>query len=338
MSAELTPPGELLAFLKDEDNFLIVCHLNPDGDALGSAGALSMALGAIGKRTILLCRDAVPAFYEFLPGSRAFFTFSNVQASGIPLQEFGNLILVDCNELRRTGMEKSPLAHFSFRSTAVIDHHETESVFGDIRWVAPETAATGMMIHAIIRELGVALTKDMAVNLYAALVVDTGNFRFENTTSEVLRVAAALAEAGAVPHKIHRELNETWSEGRFRLFARVMNSILVEDGVATIVLTRKMFEETSTSADDTENFVSFPMIMKDITISFLLREVDSLDYKVSLRSKGEVNVARIAEAFGGGGHKNAAGCNIKADLETAKAEVLKRLREQMRASHRAPRE
>ncbi|HEX8949722.1 MAG TPA: bifunctional oligoribonuclease/PAP phosphatase NrnA [Dissulfurispiraceae bacterium] len=333
MSAELTPPGELLAFLKSEDNFLIVCHLNPDGDALGSAAALSVALGAMGKKTVLLCRDAVPAFYEFLPGSRSFFTFSNAQASGIPLQEFGNLILVDCNEIGRTGMERSPLAHLSFRTTVVIDHHETESVFGDIRWVIPETAATGMMIHAIIRRLGVALTKDMAINLYAALVVDTGNFRFENTTPEVLKVAAALAEAGAVPHMIHGELNETWSGGRFRLFARVMNSVRIEDGIAIIVLTKRMFEDTSTSADDTENFVSFPMVMRDITISFLLREVDCSDYKVSLRSKGAINVARIAEAFGGGGHKNAAGCNIKADLGTAEAEVLKRIREQLKNSN-----
>ncbi len=326
-------PPELFNLLQSEDGFLIAAHLNPDGDALGSAIALAMALEKMGKRTLLVCRDAVPEQYKFLPEYQRFYTFDNVPASGVDIREFSTLVLVDCNEIRRTGMEKSPLANLTFRTTAVIDHHETEKAFGDIRWVAPEIAATGMLIYYILRELAVEITKDIAINLYTALVLDTGNFRFENTTSEVLAVAAALAEAGAPPHIIHRELNESWSEGRFKLFVSLLNTLYIEDCIAITAVTRKMFEETGTTTDDTETFVSFPKIMKKIEVTALLREDGPTETKVSLRARGGINMARIAESFGGGGHKNAAGCTIKADIETAKAEVLRKVKEQMASNH-----
>jgi phosphoesterase RecJ-like protein len=226
-------------------------------------------------------------------------------------------------------MERSGLAHLTFQTSAVIDHHETEKEFGDIKWVVPEIAATGMMIYYIIKALGLPITKEMAINLYTALIVDTGNFRFENTSPEVLVVAAALAEAGAPPHMIHHELNESWSEGRFNLFVKLLNTVRIEDGIAIMTVTKKMFEETASSPDDTESFVSFPKVIKKVEVSVLLREVSENDYKASLRSRGDINVARIAESFGGGGHKNAAGCNIKADIETAKAEIIRQVKEQM---------
>ncbi|MCL5236589.1 MAG: bifunctional oligoribonuclease/PAP phosphatase NrnA [Nitrospirae bacterium] len=325
----MIPPAHLLDFLKREDSFIIAAHLSPDGDALGSALALSMALEKLGKRTLLLCRDSVPEHYLFLPGYERFCTFDTAVSSGIAIQEFRNLILVDCNEIKRTGMERSVLAYLTFQASAVIDHHETEKEFGDFKWVAPDIAATGMMIYYLIKALGIAVTKEMAINLYTALIVDTGNFRFENTSPEVLVVAAALTEAGAPPHLIHRELNESWSEGRFKLFIKLLNTIRIEDGIAITTITKRMFEETSTSPDDTESFVSFPQVMKKIRVAILLREVSENDYKASLRSRGAINVARIAESFGGGGHKNAAGCNIKADIETARAGLIRQVKEQM---------
>lgn len=325
----MIPPTRLLDFLKGENNFAIAAHLNPDGDALGSALALSLAVEKLGKRTLLLCRDAVPEQYLYLPGYERFYTFDTAASSGVALDEFSNLILVDCNEIKRTGMERSVLSHISFRTSTVIDHHETEKEFGDIRWVMPDIAATAMMIYYIVKALGVAITKEIAINLYTGLVVDTGNFRFENTSPEVLAVAAALAGAGAPPHVIHRELNETWSEGRFNLFVRLLNTLEMQDGIAITTVTRQMFEETGSSADDTESFVSFPKVMRSVKVSVLLREVNEAEYKVSLRSRGGINVARIAEAYGGGGHKNAAGCSMKAELETVKAEIVRKVKEQM---------
>ncbi|MBI3592619.1 MAG: bifunctional oligoribonuclease/PAP phosphatase NrnA, partial [Nitrospirae bacterium] len=309
----MIPPADLLDFLRSEDAFVIAIHLNPDGDAIGSAIALSMALQKMGKKTVLLCRDSVPSQYRFLPGRENFYSFDNVLESGVRLRDFRNLILVDCNEISRTGMEKSKISDVTFGKSAVIDHHETEKAFGDIRWILPDIAATGMMIYYLIKALDIKITEAMAANLYAALVVDTGNFRFPNTTPEALSIAAELAGAGANPYMIYKEINESWTEGRFRLFMKVLNTLTIEDGIAITYVTRRMFEATSTSPDDTESFASVARVMRDIKVAVFLREIGDDNYKVSLRSSDDLNVADIAGFFGGGGHKNAAGCTIKAD-------------------------
>lgn len=322
----MVPPAELLNFFRNEDYFLIATHMSPDGDTLGSSLALSLALQKIGKKTFLLNNDMVPKEYAFLPGYERFYTFENIQDSGYRLQDFKRIVLIDCNDLDRVTDDKSWLSNFNLQTSAVIDHHETEKPFGDIRWIIPDSPATGLMIFYVIKALGVDLSEDMAINLYAAIAVDTGNFRYGNTTSEVLRVAADLTDAGARPHIISTELYESWTESRFRLFIKTLNTLQIEDGIAITTVTRKMLAETSTSPDDIENFVSYPRTIKDINVSVLLREIDDNYYKVSLRSKDSINVARVAAAFGGGGHKSAAGVRIKGDIETVKAKLIKQIK------------
>ena len=316
------PPEDIVAFFKKGDGFFIASHFNPDADTLGSACALGMALEKLGKRSILVCRDAVPQQYSFLPGLKRFLTFDAVN---IDYALYKNLVLVDCNHIKRTGLEKSTLASTEFTASTVIDHHETDRVFGDIRWVVPRIAATGIMVYYLIKALGVTITEPMASNLYAALVVDTGNFRFPNTSPDVLRVAADLAEAGANPYLIYRSINESWSEGRFRLFIKVLGTLSITNGIAITHVTKKMFEETATTPDDTESFASFALIMKDIKVAVFIRERDDYTCKLSLRSVEEINVEKVAASYGGGGHKNAAGCVAQGELETVKAELLKRL-------------
>ncbi len=319
------PPEDIVDFFKRSDGFFIVSHFNPDGDTLGSACALGMALEKLGKRAILVCRDSVPQQYVFLTGLDRFLTFEDVSSRNIDRSLYRNLVLVDCNHITRTGLEKSSLASTEFAISTVIDHHETDGVFGDIRWVAPRIAATGIMVYYLIKALGVTITEPMAYNLYSALVVDTGNFRFSNTSPDVLRVAADLAEAGAYPYLIYRSINELWSEGRFRLFIKVLGTLTINNGIAIVHVTRKMFEETLTTADDTENFASFALLMKDIKVAAFIREIDDYTCKVSLRSVEETNVEKVAASYGGGGHKNAAGCVAKGDMGTVRDELIKRL-------------
>lgn len=316
----MLPPKELLDFLKNEDNFIIATHMSPDGDALGSTIALSMALKKMGKKTVLLCKDAIPTQYKFLPGQEKFITFQSLQPSTF------NLILLDCNDIDRVTTDKIELSAISYKLSVVIDHHETEKSFGNIRWIMPHSAATGLMVYHLIKHLDVEITEEMAVNLYSAIAVDTGNFRYENTSPEVFQVVSDLQKAGAKPHKIYRELYESWPLGRFNLFMKVINTLSIEEDIAVVYVTRKMFQETSTSPDDIEHFVEFPRIMKNINVSVLFREVDDNFYKVSLRSKDDINVAQVAALFGGGGHKNAAGFRISSDFETAKKEILEKLR------------
>ncbi|OGW32057.1 MAG: hypothetical protein A3J81_03340 [Nitrospirae bacterium RIFOXYB2_FULL_43_5] len=314
----MIPPKKLLHFLKKENNFVIAAHISPDGDALGSSIALSMALESLGKKTIVYDKDPVPEFYKFLPGSERF--TDSISNSKSKIQ---NLILIDCNDAERAGIEK-----LQFASSAVIDHHETARDFGDIRWIDPKSPATGLMIFYLIKELGVTVTKAIAANLYTAIAIDTGTFRYSNTTPAVLRVSAELIEAGAGPSYIAENLYETWTDGRFRLLQKVLNTLEIYNDIAITHVTLDMFRETGAAISDTETFPGFPRKLRSIKISALFREIENNHYKISLRSKGrDVNVAKIAEIFGGGGHSNAAGYKIRADFKAAKEALLKAVRE-----------
>jgi phosphoesterase RecJ-like protein len=265
----------------------------------------------MGKKTFVFSRDPVPKYYRFLTGHDKFISRVKKAAKEDPV-----LVLVDCNSPARAGIEG-----YSFRKAIVIDHHETERDFGDMRWVDHTAAATGIMIFYLLRALRITITKDIAENLYTAISVDTGTFRHSNTTREVLRVSAELVSAGADPHRVAVNLYESWDQKRFRLLVMALNTLEVRNGIAVIHVTRKMFKETHTRSEDTEHFSNFPRMIGSIRMAVLLRELDSGEWKASLRARGGVNVARLAEKFGGGGHENAAGFKIKADLKAVK-EVL----------------
>jgi bifunctional oligoribonuclease and PAP phosphatase NrnA len=333
---KLVPPAELVDTLRSRDNYLITTHVNPDGDAIGSAVALAMALESIGKKTVLLNKHKMPLQYTFMPGHEKFHTFETFQAAGLRAADFDTLLLVDCNNPERIGLENKeqhPAIEEMKRAVSggiysmVVDHHQTENAFGLMKWIVPGAAATGMMVYAVIKALGAEITEAIVKNIYTAIAVDTGNFRFDNTDAEVFRLAAELTERGAVPGEIYEELYESFSSGRFRLFLAVISTLEIIGDIAIVYVTKKLLEETATGADDTENFVSFARQMRDVRISILIRELGLHECKLSLRSKRDLNVAAVAASFNGGGHKNAAGCRIKADIETAKKMVLEKIRE-----------
>ena len=305
-------PDELIQFIAREKKFFIATHINPEGDALGSALALAMALESMGKEAVVYDRDPVPATYRFLPGHERFTTsLASLTSDGPPL------ILLDCNEPGRAGIDSIPIPF-----SAVIDHHETEKGFGQIRWIEPHAAATGVMVQALVKKLGVLITRDMATNLYTAISIDTGTFRYSNVTSDVLRAAAELLDSGADPAAVAEGLYETWSKGRFMLLIAVLNTLELTDGLAMTVVTKEMFMRTGTSAEDTENFSNFPRMIGESEVSAFFRETED-GWKVSLRSRGAVNVARIADGFRGGGHRNAAGYHVRGDLKKAKQSLIK---------------
>jgi len=315
----LRVPEDIVSFLRKEDDFLIATHINPEGDALGSSIALSMALELMRKRVILYDRDPVPYFYRFLPGHERFSNSITPEASRI-----SNLILLDCNDPERAELSDFVREYRPF--TVIIDHHETRRDSGDLRWIVPSAAATGQMIYHLIKEMGIGLTEEMATNLYTAIAIDTGTFRYSNTDSSVLLDASELVNAGADPSSIATALYDTWSRERFELLVHTLNTMeirKVEDKVwvAITVVTREMFQRTGTGAADTENFANFPRMIDNVLVSAFFREIED-GWKVSLRAKGGINVAKIAEAFGGGGHRNAAGYRIKGDLDKAKEALM----------------
>jgi len=306
-------PKEIVSVLKKEKVFFIATHINPDGDAIGSALALSSALESLGKEVHVYNRDRVPEFYQFMPGYRRFKTGLKNALTKKPV-----LVLLDCNSPERAALE-----HYSFRRSVVIDHHETETDFGDIRWVVPASAATGLMIFYLIKAMGVALTRDMSTNLYTAIAVDTGTFRYSNTSSEVLKASAELIEAGANPAFTADCLYERWGINRFDLLVMTLHNLEIKNDIAVMYITEDMFQKTDTTPEDTENFANFPRMIQTVKIAAVFRDIGNGFWKVSLRSKGNVNVAKIAELYGGGGHKNAAGFKIKGSVKSVKEKLFR---------------
>lgn len=318
-------PEEIISYLKEKDDFLIATHINPEGDALGSSIALSIALESIGKKVIVYDRDPVPYFYRFLPGHERF-------TNSIPdlVHPIPNLILLDCNDPERADLTDFVRKHQPFM--VVIDHHETEREFGDIRWIVPNASATGQMIFHLIRALGINISSEIATNLYTAIAIDTGTFRYSNTDASTLLDASELVMAGAEPAFIATSLYDTWSRGRFELLILTLNTMEIRQGIAITVVTKEMFQKTGTDASDTENFANFPRMMSDVKISAFFREIEG-GWKVSLRSKGDINVAEIAEAFGGGGHRNAAGYKIEGSLLEAKESLIREIKDRGAGLH-----
>ena len=307
-------PSELTEFVKKEDDFFIASHFNPEGDALGSSIALHMALKSLGKRSVVFNRDLVPDTYRFLPGSD--------MVTGVVPAKIDNLLLLDCNSSGRAGLEKCIIG-----VSAVIDHHLTSDGFGDIRWVVPECPATGLMVFNLLKVMGADISEEMAINLYTAIGIDTGIFRYSNTSYECLAASAELVRMGADPGMIAERLFNNYSRNRFLLLKETLNSIDLRDGIAVTVITAGMYISTGTTSADTENFVNYPLLMGDVQVAMLFRQLGNDSWKVSLRSKGTVDVSIVATAFGGGGHRNAAGCEINAGLQEAKERLLKKLKD-----------
>jgi bifunctional oligoribonuclease and PAP phosphatase NrnA len=313
-------PKEIISVFKKEEVFLLATHIHPDGDAIGSVLSLSFALESLGKETYVYNKDRVPDLYRFMPGCKKFrSTLRNIS------EKKPVLILLDCNSPERAALEG-----YSFRKTVVIDHHQTEKDFGDVRWIVPGAAATGLMVFHLIKSLGGTISKEIAQNIYTAISADTGTFRYSNTSSDVLRASAELIDAGADPALISESLYNHWDRNRFELFLATLNNLEMIDDLAIICITRKMFEDTKTLPEDAENFSNFPRMIKSVKIAALFREAGDGLWKVSLRSKGNVNVAKTAERFGGGGHRNAAGFRISGSFDSVKERFLSEAKRSLR--------
>lgn len=289
------------AFIREGSSFVIATHLNPDGDALGSALALAAGIRQTGRSALVYDRDGVIPGLEFLPGSGEILSsLAGIETAGM------DLIVLDCNKPERAGVLGTP-----FRRTLVIDHHVTEAEFGDVRWIDPAEPATGLMVHRLLADLGVAVTRDIATDIYSAIAVDTGTFRYPCTTGETVAAAAALIDAGADPSWVADRLYNNWSPARFRLLVEFLGSADIRGAVCVTTITLEMFARTCTTHADTENFVNFPLMVEDIRLSAAMRETAPGSWRVSLRSKGDCDVSGVAERFGGGGHRNASGCTIE---------------------------
>lgn len=311
--------SKLLSLIRKNRSFLIACHINPEGDAIGSILALALALRKMGKKDIcLLSRDGVPEILQFLPSSKLIRQVP-------PKKIYDVLFIVDCNTLQRTGFQE-----LKARNVAIIDHHvppddaRSSELYRTLAasFIDPGAAATGILIYKVINSLKVPIERSIATCLYTAILVDTGGFRYSNTSPESLKIACHLVRAGARPWDITKEIFESVPYKSMKLLGLSLATLDRKNGIAWIVTTNEMFRATGTTAEDAEDFVDFPRKVKDIDVAVFFREDEKNVFKLSLRSKGNVDVQKIANGFGGGGHFAAAGCKIRGSLEDVQDRVF----------------
>lgn len=295
------------------DSITLACHLNPDGDALGSMLALALALEGTGKKVVRLCQDAVPCNYRFMAGSQS---VAKTPPSGWTPQVSVGL---DCDAEHRLGT----IAPFVMGAPCVVDldHHTGSGPFGHIRVLDSEASSTSQVVFELLPYLNVGLTTDIATCLLGGIIFDTGAFRFSNTSAATFEAAASLVKAGADPDTIHQAMFDNRPFSNVKLLGRALTNALSDGSVAWSALTRKDFRETGAEETETEGVVNNLMAIRDIRAAALFRET-AHGVKVSLRSRNGIDVAEVARHFGGGGHVKAAGCTVQKPMAEAMAEVL----------------
>lgn len=297
---------------------LLLTHVAPDGDGLGSLLGLALGLESIGLRAFPACADPVPAIYRFLPGA-------DRVSRTIPPQPPMLAISVDADGLDRLGRLAADLE----RSCAIIDidHHATEKGFGEVRWIEPRAAASGEMVYRLLRAVGIAITADIATCLYTAIITDTGRFCYANTTPRALRIAADLVRGGARPAAIYREVYESKSFSASKLLGLALGRLRqADDGRVTFsALTQDDFRRAGSTPDETEGIVDHLRAVREARAAALFVELPDGAIRVSMRSRGAVDVGEVALRFGGGGHVNAAGCTVPGPMREAQQRLLRAL-------------
>lgn len=312
----MTDLERVIAALRAAPSVAVIAHVNPEGDAIGSTLAAVLALQAAGKTAGAFNADPLPPGLAHLPG------VSGLRRAVPRDPPFSCYLVVDTSDLDRTG----GLLDGRRRDAVVlnVDHHPGNTRFGDANWVEPTASSAGEMVYRLLREGGFPLSASVAANLYAAILTDTGGFQHGNTTADSLRAAAALVEAGAAPEEIGRGLRAHRSVGEWRLLGDVLTGLQVGRGgrLAWIEVTCGARQRAGVGLEVTEDFIEYPRNLAGVEIAMAFKEVSVDEVRVSLRSYGAVDVAELAERFGGGGHRNAAGCTVRHPLGEAKARVL----------------
>lgn len=308
-------PADLTRLLsRPPGSILLLAHVHPDGDVLGSLLGLGLALAESGHPVTIAGPDPVPGPLHFLPGVALFQQW--LEAKGT----FDLVLLADCPDPGRTnGLLEG--ARGPATRVVNIDHHPDNRRYGHVNWVDPGASASGEMVYDLITALELALTPAVATNLFTAIHTDTGSFRYSNTTPQALRVAADLVARGADPARVAIHLYETRPPESLGLLGRLLQRVeLSADGsVAWLALPRG---DVPGGFLDSEDLVSYPRSIAGVEVAVLLRETDAGGVKVSLRAKGDVDVGRIAARFGGGGHAKAAACLVRGSLEDARRMIL----------------
>jgi phosphoesterase RecJ-like protein len=291
--------------IRTRQRFVLSSHVRPDGDAIGSQLAMAFALWQLGKTVRLVNHDAPPGPLQVFPGVTNIEVASRIDDPG------DAVIVMECGDLSRTGVEG-----FERGFVINIDHHLGNTNFGAINWFDASAAACGEMVFDLITELGVTLTLEIAIHVYIAILTDTGSFHYSSISPRTFDICRQCMEAGIDPPAIARAIFDSNNLGRLKLFGAVLSKMDLDASgrVATVYVDQQLAHDCGGTYEDTEGIVNLPLTVKEIEAVAFFKEAGPEDWRVSMRSKGDVDVNAIAKEFGGGGHKNASGCSARGTL------------------------
>lgn len=303
------------------DRILFFLHVSPDGDSVGSTLGMVRALRRAGKTAIIVGVDPVPRIYRFLSGWDTLF---------VPWDEVDGdwdlACFLDCGDLGRVGAAE-PVVRKA-RRTLNIDHHSTNTAYGEFNYLDFSAAAVGELTYLLLRQLELPIDPEIATCLYTSIVADTGGFRYDSTAPGTHRIAAELVERGARPYEVASAIWENETMARLTLISRVLATLQTdaEGRVAWVEITQEMLDQTGARDEDAESLVNYARSIAGVEVGLSFRETGDGRVRVGLRSRRTVDVGSVAVSFGGGGHARAAGCTYAGSLEEAKSAVVHRVR------------
>jgi phosphoesterase RecJ-like protein len=297
--------AQVAAALRVRQRFVIASHVRPDGDAVGSQLALAYALRALGKDVRIVSRDPPPTPLLVFPGVSAIEITGHIEDPG------DAVIVMESGDLTRTG-----IAGLERGFVINIDHHVGNAMYGAVNWFDLSAAACGEMVFDLVRELGAALTYEIALHVYIAILTDTGSFHYSNISPRTFDICRRCVEAGVAPQTVARAVFDSNSLGRLKLFGAVLSRMELDASghVATLMVDQQLAADCGGTYEDTEGLINLPLTVKEIQAVVFFKEIGQDEWRVSMRSKEDVDVHAVARQFGGGGHKNASGCSATGRL------------------------
>jgi bifunctional oligoribonuclease and PAP phosphatase NrnA len=320
-------PNDIRAVLNAIENgrrFLVAAHARPDGDAIGSILACGMMLQQLGKQVDMVSRDRVPVIYRHLPCIKAIRIADTVDG------DYDAVILLECDSPERTG-----LCGLEGRFIINIDHHFSGKLFANVNWIENDACAVAAMVYDLAMLAGVRITPEMATCLYVAVLTDTGSFCYAGTGARAFDIAADLVRHGANPVSVAQDVYFSNPASKMLILGAALSRLKREGRMAWLWITQQDMLYTAAAEEDCEGLVNYAIGIDGIDLAVFLRELKNGRIRLSLRSKGEINVARIAEYFGGGGHCHASGCTIDGPLAAATDRILGYLRNSLHAQAKA---
>jgi bifunctional oligoribonuclease and PAP phosphatase NrnA len=292
--------------IRSRQRFVLSSHSRPDGDSIGSQLAMAYALKALGKEVAIVNADAAPGPLQVFPG------VSTIAIADQVSGDYDAAIIMECSDLARPGV--GGLDRFFLIN---IDHHPGNAGYGQINWFDSSAAACGEMVFDLVAALGVPLSREMATHIYLAILTDTGSFHYSSISPRTFEICRQTLEAGVDPVLVARSVYDSNSMGRLRLFGSVLNAMRIDPSgqIAIVSVDQQMTRAAGGTHEDTEGIVNLPLTVKEILSVVFFRQSGRDEYRVSIRSKGDIDVGSVAKEFDGGGHKNAAGCTVRGPIE-----------------------